>query len=144
MQVMADLAKQQAELADQARSAGDQTRAMLDDALRSNRRQLDEAMASMGAHMREELVRFHDEGTRRVSSIIDGLRGKEQDLLREEDRRLQTARGELVRQHQSALENQVRSMVGGLTSSLGAAPANGSFTADISRPPTPMSPGTGF
>ena len=118
-------------------------RRILEDGLRENRRQLEEAMASMGAHMREELVRFHDEGQRRVDAVIAKLRGSEQEIIREEDRKLASARQELVRQHQGALEQQVRSLVGGLSSSLdmGAGASGGSFTDGISRPSTPLSPG---
>ncbi len=146
--VMNDLARQQGELADQARLAGDDARRILDDGLRDNRRQLEEAMASMGAHMREELVRFHDEGQRRVDAVISKLRGAEQDIIRDEDRKLASARNELVRQHQGALEQQVRSLVGGLSTSidLGAGSgtgngATGSFTDGLTRPSTPLSPG---
>ena len=73
-QVMNDVARQQSELAEQARAAGGDARRILEHGLRDNRRQLEEAMASMGAHMREELVRFHDEGQRRVDAIVNGLR----------------------------------------------------------------------
>ena len=141
--VMNDLARQQAELAEQARAAGGDARRILEEGLRDNRRQLEEAMASMGAHMREELVRFHDEGARRVDAVIAKLRGAEQEIIREEDRKLANARQELVRQHQGALEQQVRSLVGGLSGSLdmGSAPAGGSFTDGIDRPSTPLSPG---
>jgi hypothetical protein len=146
--VMNDLARQQAELAEQARSAGGDARRILDEGLRDNRRQLEEAMASMGAHMREELVRFHDEGTRRVDAVIGKLRSSEQEIIRDEDRKLATARQELVRQHQGALEQQVRSLVGGLSSSIdmgGAENANGgSFTDGLTRPSTPLSGGNGF
>jgi hypothetical protein len=146
--VMNDLARQQAELAEQARGAGNDARRILEDGLRDNRRQLEEAMASMGAHMREELVRFHDEGQRRVDAVIAKLRGTEQEIIRDEDRKLNAARQELVRQHQGALEEQVRSLVGGLSSSLDvggltANPAGGSFTDGIGRPSTPLTPGTG-
>lgn len=104
-------------------------------------------MASMGAHMREELVRFHDEGQRRVDAVIGKLRGAEQEIIRDEDRKLASARQELVRQHQGALEQQVRSLVGGLSSSIdmgglaGDQAAAGSFTEGLSRPSTPLSPG---
>ena len=95
--------------------------------------------------MREELVRFHDEGQRRVDAVIAKLRGAEQDIIREEDRKLASARQELVRQHQGALEEQVRSLVGGLSTSLDMGvngnPAGGSFTDGINRPSTPLSPG---
>jgi hypothetical protein len=150
MEVMNELARQQRELAERAREATTTTRSMLEDSLRNNRRQLEEAMAGMGAHMREELVRFQDEGQRRVSQIIDGLRSKEHELLREEDRRLGAARGELVRQHQGALEDQVRNMVGGLTGNLanlagglsgpgGAGQSTGgNFTMGVDRPATPL------
>jgi hypothetical protein len=146
--VMNDLARQQAELAEQARGAGNDARRILEDGLRDNRRQLEEAMASMGAHMREELVRFHDEGQRRVDAVIAKLRSTEQDIIRDEDRKLTAARQELVRQHQGALEEQVRTMVGGLSTSLDmgsltANPAGGSFTEGIGRPSTPLTPGTG-
>lgn len=98
--------------------------------------------------MREELVRFNDEGQRRVDAIINSLRSKEQDVVREEDRRLAQARQELVRQHQGALEEQVRNLVGGLSRTLdvgGAADAGaaGAFTAGLDRPSTPLSPGGG-
>lgn len=142
--VMNELARNQAELAEQARAASGEARGILENGLRDGRRQLEEAMASMGAHMREELVRFHDEGQRRVDALVQQLRGKEQDLIREEDRKLSQARQELVRQHQGALEQQVRSMVGGLGSTLDlGAPAapNGSFTNGIDRPTTPLSGG---
>lgn len=142
--VMNDLARQQSELADQARMAGDDARNILETGLRDNRRQLEEAMASMGAHMREELVRFHDEGQRRVDAVIAKLRNTEQDIIRDEDRKLASAREELVRQHQGALEQQVRSLVGGLSSSIdmgGAGASGGSFTEGLSRPSTPLSPG---
>ena len=141
--VMGDLARQQAELAEQARAAGGDARRILEDGLRDNRRQLEEAMASMGAHMREELVRFHDEGARRVDAVINKLRGAEQEIIREEDRKLANARQELVRQHQGALEQQVRSLVGGLSGSLdmGTGAAGGSFTDGLNRPSTPLSPG---
>lgn len=145
--VMHDLARQQAELADQARTAGGDARRILEEGLRENRRQLEEAMASMGAHMREELVRFHDEGQRRVDAVISKLRGAEQEIIREEDRKLASARQELVRQHQGALEHQVRSLVGGLSSSIdlgglaGDQAATGSFTDGLSRPSTPLTPG---
>ncbi len=147
LDVMNDLARQQGDLARRAREAVDTSRTMLDESLRDNRRQLEESMASMGAHLREELVRFQDEGQRRVNEIIARLRAGEQDLLREEDRRLAQARSALVRQHQGALEDQVRSMVGGLTNtmvgSLGSAPltaspASGSFTTGVDRPATPL------
>ena len=93
--------------------------------------------------MREELVRFHDEGQRRVDAVIAKLRGAEQDIIRDEDRKLSSARQELVRQHQGALEQQVRSLVGGLSNSidLGAGAAGGSFTDGLERPSTPLSPG---
>jgi len=140
--VMGDLARQQAELAEQARAAGGDARRILEDGLRDNRRQLEEAMASMGAHMREELVRFHDEGARRVDAVIGKLRNAEQEIIREEDRKLASARTELVRQHQGALEQQVRSLVGGLSGSIDmGAPTGGSFTDGLSRPSTPLSPG---
>jgi hypothetical protein len=86
----------------------------------------------MGAHMREELVRFQDEGQRRVAGAIEQLRSREQDMLREEDRRLTMARDELMRQHQGALESQVRSMVGGLSNST-------TVRAGFDRPATPLS-----
>ena len=145
--VMNDLARQQTELAEQARAAGADARAILENGLRDSRRQLEESMASMGAHMREELVRFHDEGQRRVEAVINSLRSAEQEAIREEDRRLSTARQELVRQHQGALEEQVRSLVGGLSNSLDqgaiAAPVGhgASFTDGITRPSTPLTPG---
>jgi hypothetical protein len=145
--VMAELARQQSDLASQARLAGDDARRILDEGLRDGRRQLEEAMASMGAHMREELVRFHDEGQRRVDSVIAKLRGAEQDIIREEDRKLASARQELVRQHQGALEQQVRSLVGGLSTSIdmgSGAGSGGSFTDGLSRPSTPLSPGGGM
>ena len=93
--------------------------------------------------MREELVRFHDEGQRRVDTVIGKLRSSEQEIIRDEDRKLTTARQELVRQHQGALEQQVRSMVGGLGSSLdmGGVPAGGNFTDGLNRPSTPLTPG---
>ena len=94
--------------------------------------------------MREELVRFHDEGQRRVDAVIAKLRNTEQDIIRDEDRKLASAREELVRQHQGALEQQVRSLVGGLSSSIdmgGAGASGGSFTEGLSRPSTPLSPG---
>jgi hypothetical protein len=146
--VMNDLARQQAELAEQARAAGGDARRILEDGLRDNRRQLEEAMASMGAHMREELVRFHDEGTRRVDAVIAKLRSTEQEIIRDEDRKLASARQELVRQHQGALEEQVRSLVGGLSTSLdmntiSGNPAGGTFTEGLQRPSTPLTPGSG-
>jgi hypothetical protein len=142
--VMNDLARQQAELAEQARQASGDGRRILEEGLRDNRRSLEEAMASMGAHMREELVRFHDEGQRRVDAVISQLRGAEQEIIREEDRKLASARQELVRQHQGALEQQVRSLVGGLSSSIDMGAGNGAggtFTEGLSRPSTPLSPG---
>lgn len=140
--VMNDLARQQAELAEQARTASGDARRILEEGLRDNRRQLEEAMASMGAHMREELVRFHDEGARRVDAVISKLRGAEQDIIREEDRKLASARQELVRQHQGALEEQVRSLVGGLSGSIElGATTGGTFTDGLSRPSTPLTPG---
>jgi hypothetical protein len=145
--VMNDLARQQSELAEQARGAGADARRILEEGLRDNRRQLEEAMAGMGAHMREELVRFHDEGQRRVDAVISKLRGSEQEIIREEDRKLAAARQELVRQHQGALEEQVRSLVGGLSNSidLGAAAGSTSFAAGVQRPSTPLTPGgSGF
>jgi hypothetical protein len=145
--VMNDLARQQSELAEQARGAGTDARRILEEGLRDNRRQLEEAMAGMGAHMREELVRFHDEGQRRVDAVISKLRGNEQEIIREEDRKLAAARQELVRQHQGALEEQVRSLVGGLSSSidLGAPAGTTNFAAGVQRPSTPLTPGgSGF
>jgi hypothetical protein len=144
-QVMNQLARNQAELAEQARAASGDAKRILEDGLRDGRRQLDEAMASMGAHMREELVRFQDEGQRRVDQLVGQLRDREQDMIREEDRKLGQARQELVRQHQGALEQQVRSLVGGLSSSLDVATpsASGSFTQGIDRPTTPLSGGFG-
>jgi hypothetical protein len=142
-QVMNDLARQQTELAEQARAAGGDAKRILEDGLREGRRQLEEAMASMGAHMREELVRFNDEGQRRIDTLIGNLRTREQESVRDEDRRLAQARQELVRQHQGALENQVRDLVGGLSRSLdaGAAPATGNFTDGLNRPTTPLTQG---
>ena len=138
-QVMADLARQQAELAEQARLAGDDARRILEEGTRDSRRQLEEAMAGMGAHMREEIVRFNDEGQRRVNDIIAKLRMAEQDMIRDEDRKLGQAREELVRQHQGALEDQVRNLVGGLGRSLDTAtPVTGQFTAGLDRPSTPL------
>lgn len=151
MQIMQELAKQQQELAGQAREASDSARTILDGALRDNRRQLDEAMATMGAHMREELVRFQDEGQRRVQRVIEDLRQKEHDLLREEDRRMTQARQSLVNQHQGALEQQVKSMIGGLATSAidgsgttltaqvqPATASTAGFAAGVARPATPL------
>ncbi|MCW2925887.1 MAG: hypothetical protein JWM98_3291 [Thermoleophilia bacterium] len=147
-QVMGELARQGSELAEQARAAGGDAQRMLENGMRDNRRQLEEAMTSMGAHMREELVRFHDEGQRRVDAVIAKLRSTEQDVIREEDRKLAAARQELVRQHQGALEQQVRSLVGGLSNSLDlgapAPTAGGSFTEGLTRPSTPLGGGNGF
>ena len=137
MQIMNELARQQAELGEQARSATDQNRGLLDESLKGNRRQLEEAMASMGAHMREELVRFHDEGQRRVNTVIEQLRAKEHEMLREEDRKLGQARSELVRQHQGKLEQQVKDLVGGLGGALSsplASPTGGmTFAANVGQ-----------
>ncbi|MCZ4497274.1 MAG: hypothetical protein JWM25_1859, partial [Thermoleophilia bacterium] len=140
-QVMNDLARQQTELAEQARAASGDARHILEDGLREGRRQLEEAMAGMGAHMREELVRFNDEGQRRVDTLISQLRTREQEAVREEDRRLGQARQELVRQHQGALENQVRDLVGGLSRTLDTGSltaAAGNFTDGLNRPTTPL------
>ncbi|MBC7461863.1 MAG: hypothetical protein H7287_10920 [Thermoleophilia bacterium] len=142
-QVMADLARQQGELAEHARTASAEARRILDDGTRDGRRELEQAMASMGAHMREEIVRFNDEGQRRVDAIISQLRTSEQELIRDEDRKLLQAREELVRQHQGALEDQVRNLVGGLGRSLDAGQPVGSFTAGLDRPSTPLSGGFG-
>lgn len=137
LQVMNELARQSSELSDQARRGSEQARSSIEQGLRDNRRQLEEAMASMGAHMREELVRFNDEGQRRVEEVVERLRRREQDMIREEDRKLTQARGELVRQHEGALQQQMHSMMNGLSGALTPA-AGGSFTAGIDRPTTPL------
>ena len=136
MQVMNELARQSSELGDQARHAAAHASSLIEEGLRDSRRQLEEAMASMGAHMREELVRFQDEGRRRVDDVIGRLRTAEQDMIREEDRKLTHARNELVRQHEGAMQDQMRSMMTGLSGALGS--QGSSFTASVNRPSTPL------
>jgi hypothetical protein len=154
-QISSEISRQQGDLNGAAREAANVARGMLEDSLRELRRQLEEAMASMGAHMREELVRFQDEGQRRVSGVVDQLRAKEHEVLRDEDRRLTQARNELVRQHEAALKSQVSNVVTNISGSmlsgaLGSPASGGStftarvedvpsgFTSDIERPATPF------
>jgi len=141
LQVMKEIARQQTELSDQARNSTEQAKSVIDNGLRDGRRQLEEAMASMGAHMREEMVRFRDEGERRIAQLVDSLRSREQDMVRDEDRKLTAARQELLRQHEGAMHGQMQQMMSGLSTALGSQ-SGGNFTASIDRPATPLGQGT--